>query len=211
MHRTATQTTPARRPRRVRLRRRPASAAADGVFKLADGTDLQIRPIEARDRGALASAFSQLSEESRYLRFFSAVPELSPRTLDYLTVVDHRDHEALVAIDPVSRDGVGVARYVRTGPSVAEPAVVVADAWQHRGVARLLLAELARRARGVGIRTFDASILASNARALALFGGLGAARTRQEGAEVRMIVDLTGAAPRELSAGWREMRQNPRA
>lgn len=183
------------RARGPRLRRRGARAPRwePRDHALADGTLVEVRPIEPRDRDVLAAAFARLSEESRYLRFFSSMPELSPRTLDYLTVIDHRDHEALVAFDPATREGIGVARYVRTGPAVAEPAVVVVDALQGRGVARLLLGELARRARGVGIRTFDASILASNERALSLFRGLGPGRARNEGAEVRMVVDLTDA------------------
>ena len=54
----------------------------------------------------------------------------------------HHDHEALVAVDPATGQGVGVARYVATAPGVAEPAIVVADDWQ--GTLVISLGRLAR-------------------------------------------------------------------
>ena len=64
--------------------------------RLRDGSRVVIRPIEPDDREALAAAFERLSPESRYRRFFAPVSRLSERDLDYLTCVDHHDHEALV-------------------------------------------------------------------------------------------------------------------
>ena len=88
------------------------------------------------------------------------MPHLRERDLDYLTQVDHHDHEALVAVDEATGEGVGVARFVRTGPDVAEPAVVVADDWQGRGPARGCSTLLAERAREEGIARFVAPVLA---------------------------------------------------
>ena len=83
------------------------------VVTLADGARLVIRPIEPTDRDLMAAGFERLSPESRYRRFFSPLPDLTGRQLDYLTRVDHHDHEALVALDADSGDGVAVARFVR--------------------------------------------------------------------------------------------------
>jgi GNAT superfamily N-acetyltransferase len=68
--------------------------------------------------------------------------------------VDHHDHEAIIALDPLTGEGVGVARYVRAGadPEVAEVAVTVVDDWQGRGLGRALLERLAARARREGVR-----------------------------------------------------------
>jgi nucleotide-binding universal stress UspA family protein len=166
---------------------------------LRDGSRLLIRPIEPDDREALAEGHRRLSPESQYRRFFGPKPELHERDLDYLTQVDHHDHEALVALDSVTLEGVGVARYVRTGPGVAEPAIVVADDWQGRGVARLLLDALADRAREEGIRRFDAPVLASNTEAIRVMERLGRTTVRPQGREVELRVDLPagpGAGPR---------------
>src|SRR5687768_11845215 len=115
-----------------------------------------IRPLEPTDRELLAAGFERLSPESRYRRFFAAIPRLTERQLDYLTQVDQQDHVALVAVDDAAGDMIGVARFVRTAPGVAEPAVVVADDWHGRGVASALLDRLVERAQEEGIQRFVA-------------------------------------------------------
>ncbi len=157
---------------------------------LKDGSRVRIRPIAPEDRTALAEGFERLSPESRYRRFFSPVAKLRERDLDYLTRVDHHRHEALVAVDPVTGNGVGVARFVRTGPGVAEPAIVVADDWQGRGVASQLLRALARRAREEGIERFDAPVLATNRDAIAVFERLGETTHHPAGRELELRIVL---------------------
>jgi nucleotide-binding universal stress UspA family protein/GNAT superfamily N-acetyltransferase len=160
---------------------------------LPDGAAAAIRPIEASDREALRAGFERLSPESRYRRFFTPMTNLSDRDLDYLTKIDHRDHEALIAVDETGRNIVGVARYVRTGPEEAEPAIVVADDWQGRGLGQRLLTELADRAREEGVQRFRAPVLAENDAALRLLGSLGEHWERQEGNEVEVQIELTPA------------------
>ena len=48
-------------------------------------------------------------------------------------------------------------------------AFVVADAFQHRGLGRVLLQRLAQAARVVGLTTFTAEVLTENSRMLARF------------------------------------------
>ena len=152
-----------------------------------------IRPIEPDDRDALARGFDRLSEQSRYRRFLSPRGPLSQAELSYLTEVDHRDHEALVAVDPEAGEGVGVARFIRSSedPAVAELAVAVADDWQGQGVGSLLAAELAKRARDEGITCFTALALAENDAILGLLQDLGEVRTgRTQLGTVELAVDL---------------------
>jgi nucleotide-binding universal stress UspA family protein/GNAT superfamily N-acetyltransferase len=169
------------------------------IVTLRDGTEIDIRPIDPGDRDELQAGFSRLSPESRYRRFFGPMQELSERDLDYLTNVDHHDHEALVARDPRSGIGVGVARFVRIGPEVAEPAIVVADDWQGRGVGSRLLDALSERARAEHIRRFEAPVLATNHEAIRLLERLGETTRRNEGREVQLTIELPsgpGAGPR---------------
>jgi RimJ/RimL family protein N-acetyltransferase len=122
-----------------------------------------VRSIRPEDRDALAKAFSRLSEQSRYQRFLTAINDLSEADLRYFTQVDHHDHEALVAFDAVSGDGVAVARFVRLGDGVsAEAAVTVIDEWQGRGAGTAMCSLLAERAREEGIERFTALLLAAN-------------------------------------------------
>ena len=159
------------------------------ALRLADGSPVTIRPIEPEDRDALAAGFERLSPESRYRRFFAPVPKLSRRALDYLTVVDHHDHEALVAVAE-DGEGIGVARFVRIAADEAEPAVVVADDWQGRGLAGHLLDALVDRAREEGVNRFVAPVLADNHAAITLLGRLGDTTRRDLGREVELSVDL---------------------
>jgi GNAT superfamily N-acetyltransferase len=132
-------------------------------FELRDGSEVWIRPIEGADKKLLAEAFDHLSAESRYRRFLHTVKKLRPRDLEYLTEVDHHDHEALVALDE-SGEIVAVARYIRSGSELkeAEFAIAVTDDWQGRGLGTELLLQLIARARIEGVRRFTATVLSDN-------------------------------------------------
>jgi RimJ/RimL family protein N-acetyltransferase len=139
-------------------------------FVLDDGTELEIRQVQSDDKELLADGLRRLSPESRYHRFFRPLTELSERDLAYLTEIDHRDHEALAAIDPETGRLVGVARYVRgSEPHLAEVSVVVGDPWHRRGVATVLLEHLVERARAAGITHFVALVMDENTDAIKLF------------------------------------------
>lgn len=154
---------------------------------------LEIRPIAPDDKAALVRAFARLSPASRYRRFLAPHGELTTRELHYFTEVDHHDHEALVALDPETGDGVGLARYVRCqdDPEVAELAVAVIDDWQRRGVGSRLVGELAQRAREEGIRSFTGLVLADNELMLNLLSELGEVEQGEsEAGAVQVTVEL---------------------
>jgi GNAT superfamily N-acetyltransferase len=187
---------------------------------LRDGAEIVVRPVAARDGDLLRAGFERLSPQSRYRRFLTAMPELSPSAVAYLTDVDHRDHEALVALDAAGR-GVGVARYVRESadPRAAEAAVTVVDDWQGRGVGSLLLRVLADRAREEGVATFTALLLAQNDDMLGLFERLGPVRTvdREPGVvAIEVSLPETGVGEplsellRGTASGRLEARQSAR-
>ncbi|HZE03949.1 MAG TPA: hypothetical protein VE127_01925, partial [Solirubrobacteraceae bacterium] len=85
------------------------------IHALSDGRIISIRPIRADDSERLALSHSRLSEESRYRRFMSTKPELTPADARYLVNIDGRDHYALVATvaEPDGEAIIGVARYIR--------------------------------------------------------------------------------------------------
>lgn len=163
---------------------------------LRSGDAVLIRPIRPDDKEGLLLAFERLSPDSRYRRFFSPTPSLTAAQLRYLTEVDHHTHEALLAIDPQTRDGLGIARFVRSpdDPTMAEVAVAVADDWHRRGLATALLHDLATRAREEGIKRFSASVLAENAPAVKLFRHIG---DTHESAADHGVVDLVMDVPDE--------------
>jgi GNAT superfamily N-acetyltransferase len=163
-----------------------------------DVRELEVRAVRSDDKQDLVHGFEQLSDGSRYRRFLSPHNRLRDAELRYFTEVDHHDHEALVAVDPRTGEGVGEARFIRSreDPHAAELAVAVVDDWQGRGVGTRLVSELARRAREEGITMFTALVLANNQAMLALAGELGEARVlhREHGA-VELVIELPEKGP----------------
>jgi RimJ/RimL family protein N-acetyltransferase len=155
---------------------------------------LPLRPLQPTDREALAATFDRLSPESRYRRFLGPKPVLSASELRYLTDIDHRTHEAFVAVDP---DGeiVGVARYAPWSNciGVAELAVTVADEWQGRGVGTALAQRTVAAAQANHVRRLTATTLRVNEPARKILKRLGFRHTEADGAVVSFAVELAAA------------------
>jgi len=142
----------------------PAASPRGEPVTLADGARILIRAIEPTDAQLLKTNFEHLGAVSRYRRFLTPIDHLSDRQLAYLTQVDHNAHEALVAIDAATGEGLAIARYVRDPEdrSEAELAIVVADLWQGRGVGTALVEQISARARSAGVECFTARMLIGN-------------------------------------------------
>jgi nucleotide-binding universal stress UspA family protein/GNAT superfamily N-acetyltransferase len=160
------------------------------TVRLRDGSTVRVRPIDPDDKDGLRATFHRLSPESRYRRFFAAMPQISDAMLAYFTEVDHHDHEALIALD--GDQTVGVARYIRSteDAEIAEVAVAVVDEWHGRGLGRALLERLARRARHEGVRRFSAVVMADNPRAIRVIRGLGDSESARDGPHLELRVEL---------------------
>ena len=189
------------------------TGAGATTLALRDGSEIILRPVRPADKTLLAEGFARLSAESRYRRFLAPMPELTDAQLRYFTDVDHHDHEAIGAVDPVSGRGVGIARFIRRAdrPRVAEAAVTVADEWQGLGVGTLLLDALAERAREEGVATFTAVLLATNHEMYELLENIARVRVvdRQTGTvEVEVDLPPIGVGPhlRELLRAYRRAR-----
>ena len=151
---------------------RSGPAPAGTHVELPDGSVVLLRPVEAVHAALLADGFARLGTQSRWLRFLRPMAELTEAELRSFTDIDHHDHEAIGALDPVDGRGVGIARYIRDGadPESAEAAVTVVDDWQRRGLGAELIAQLSERAVAEGIRKFTALFSAEN-RAMKLLRG----------------------------------------
>ena len=144
----------------------PYPAHLEGVEKLRGGEELHIRPIRPEDANMVIAFTGRMSERARYMRFFSVVRELSPAMLARLTQVDYDRELALIALAK-SDDGieqiVGIARFgANPDGKSCEFAVALADAWNGRGVATLLMERLMIAARKAGYRFMTGYVLPSN-------------------------------------------------
>jgi RimJ/RimL family protein N-acetyltransferase len=169
------------------------TATEPATVRLKDGSAVEIRSIEPDDRELVRTIYHDLSELSRRRRFLAPTHDLSDEDLDYLTNVDHRRHEALIAVDPQGRRAVGIARYVRVprDREAGELAVEVVDDWHRRGLGTALLDRLTERARENGLRRYTALVSPDNEVVLGALERAGAQRTGTTAdGEVELAVDV---------------------
>ncbi|MDH5265647.1 MAG: GNAT family N-acetyltransferase, partial [Betaproteobacteria bacterium] len=154
----------------------PYPEALEAVERLRDGTEVTIRPIRPEDAEKETAFITELSDESRYLRFLSLVRHVTPEMVARFTQIDYDREMALIATrkEPDGESIVGVARYVRDpNPASAEFAVVIADRAQRKGLASKLMGRLMTHARFAGIERLRGLVLGSNASMLELMDRLG--------------------------------------
>ena len=157
----------------------PYPVELEGSLVLRDGTVLALRPVRPEDAEIERRFVAGLSEETRYFRFFYRLHELTPAMIGRFTQVDYDRELALLALtpDPQSPGGhsiVGIARYIANlDHETAEFAVVVADAWQKRGVASELMKALIGCATHRGLRALHGVVLRANHNMLRFVARLG--------------------------------------
>jgi len=144
----------------------PSAREADIVLR--DGSTLHVRPVRPDDEPALRAFFRGLSDESRWFRFFGGGGEHFIAEAARHSAVPDNGTFSLIATAGSAGDIVGQALYVPTRGDHAEIALAVADTYQGRGLGTIFLGHLAEAAAANRIRIFDAEVLASNHRMLAL-------------------------------------------
>ncbi|MFF9804989.1 GNAT family N-acetyltransferase [Streptomyces coeruleorubidus] len=174
----------------------PAHWEADVVLR--DGGTARIRPITVDDADRLVSFYEQVSDESKYYRFFAPYPRLSAKDVHRFTHHDFVDRVGLAAT--VGGEFIATVRYDRIGADgtpasapadEAEVAFLVQDAHQGRGVASALLEHIGAVARERGIRRFAAEVLPANTKMIKVFTDAGYTQQRSfEDGVVRLEFDL---------------------
>ncbi|MFF8930431.1 GNAT family N-acetyltransferase [Streptomyces longwoodensis] len=188
----------------------PAHWEADVVLR--DGGTARIRPITVDDAERLVSFYEQVSDESKYYRFFAPYPRLSAKDVHRFTHHDFVDRVGLAAtvggefIATVRYDRIGADGMAASAPAdEAEVAFLVQDAHQGRGVASALLEHIAAVARERGIRRFAAEVLPANTKMIKVFTDAGYTQKRSfEDGVVRLEFDLE---PTERSLAVQRARE----
>ena len=141
---------------------------------LRDGSTVHVHPARAADAPAVRRLLTGLSDRSRWLRFFSAFPDLA-RAVQWATKVDNDRRYGLVATAEPDGRTVGHAGFEREAerPERAEVALEVADAMQGKGLGTALLCQLTEAAGDLGIQQLDAEVLAENRQMIQVFRDCG--------------------------------------
>jgi len=181
----------------------PYPARQEREWPLKGGVLVTVRPIHPDDAEMLQAFVRNLSAESRYFRFASAIVELPPRVLSRFTLIDYDREMALVAIvkgaprpavpavsqghlsrpaepDPPSgKEGeaeriVGVSRFI-TNPdgTSCEFSLAVDDGLKGQGLGTRLMQSIIESARSKGLTEMMGLVLSHNTAMLRLVTSLG--------------------------------------
>jgi GNAT superfamily N-acetyltransferase len=193
-----TLTEAARAAALVRLAQPPAeeTRGSERSIKLADGTEVTVRPLTMMYREAVRDLHERCSPETRRNRYFVASPTLPPGYFERMC--DRSRGRSFV----VGHDGrvVALAELAFTSePGIGEITLLVEDRWQGRGLGRILMDMLLQTARDLGLAEVKANMLSDNARMRRLLVSFGAtlAYTDDPGLiDARIPVGVRSAAVR---------------
>ena len=154
----------------------PYPSSQEREWPMKGGGLYTIRPIHPDDAEMLQAFVRGMSEESRYFRFVSTMPELPARMLARYTLIDYDREMALVAVlkEPGGDRLIGVSRYI-TNPdqTSCEFSLAVADDFKGQGLGSRLMLSIIEIARNKGLAEIDGLILANNSNMLRLMKSLG--------------------------------------
>ena len=167
-------------------------------WQVIHGYSISIRPLRPTDLEIESAFVEALSRESRYNRLLGGAINISRAYIEQLTTIDYSRDMALAAV-VMTEDSevlIGVARYVRDAgdtPAACEFAIVIADAWQGRGIGRHLMEKLIGVASSRRIEKMYGEILATNHGMLMMVKKLGFRTQRhpEDGTVVRALLDLS--------------------
>ncbi|MBV1915603.1 MAG: GNAT family N-acetyltransferase [Pseudomonadales bacterium] len=149
-------------------------------WQLRDGTTVNVRPIRPADAEIEQQFVRSLSDESRYMRFWSYMSELNRRMLAEFTKVDFNRQMALIVTVDQEENGQTVEREIAVASYVlcqdrtsCEFAVAVADDWQGHGLGYRLMEYLIDEARRWGLKKMDGEVMGHNSGMMAMMKKLG--------------------------------------
>ncbi len=156
-----------------------------------------LRPLRREDIDIEAAFLTGLSPESRHNRLLGGMIQITREYLERLTTVDFSRDMALAAVLMLDDREVliGVARYaLEADGRGCEFALVIADAWQGRGIGRRMMEKLVAVARHRGLERIYGEVLSTNHRMLNFCRKLGFVPTRQldDPTVVRVTLELGG-------------------
>lgn len=167
------------------------------ITELRSGMQACLRPLHPSDQDEIERGIMELSDRSRYLRFFSSFKTVPPSVVERLSAVDGVNHIAwgVVDMDTDGHPGIAAAHAIRDleDPSSGEFAIAVLDDYHGKGVSRVLIAALFSDCVAKGLRTMDIAVMRENRKAARLVAALGAQVTRSEGTVAHYRLDLKSA------------------
>jgi GNAT superfamily N-acetyltransferase len=135
------------------------------IHEKIDNVTITIRPMTLQDTEIESNFVHNLSFESKHNRFLEGINELSTTMLKRLCDIDGKTAMAFIATiqHQTKEQQIGVSRYASNpDTNESEMAVTVADEWQRKGIAKLLMKPLIEYAKNNGVITLYSIDFANN-------------------------------------------------
>ena len=149
-------------------------------FRMRDGTEVVVRPIRPEDEEMLIAFHRTLSETSVRQRYLAPLLLDQRTTHERLIRVCFSDYDRDIALVVEHRPTDGPTQILAVGrlsrrhaQDDAEFAILVADAWQRRGLGAELLRRIVDIARAEGVQRVTATMLPDNIAMMRIAAGLG--------------------------------------
>ncbi|ASK89592.1 GNAT family N-acetyltransferase [Sphingorhabdus sp. SMR4y] len=163
--------------------------------RLDNGTGICLRRVRQSDMEEIEQGIRQMSDQSRYLRFFSGSKSMSPTVVERLANADGINHLAwgVINMDAEGRPAIAAAHVFRDEQSVdtGEFAIAVLDPYHGLGVARILMTALFLDCYCEGLRQLRIDMLRDNKKAYRLIRAVGATPSLMEGsvAQYNLVIE----------------------
>ncbi|MEO9139996.1 MAG: GNAT family N-acetyltransferase [Jatrophihabitans sp.] len=165
-------------------------------LRLRDGTPVRWRFVVPSDRPAFEAGFASLPAHTRYLRFHQHINELPEQLWDGLdetaNSAEPRRHVALLLY--AGTDPIGVCHVIRSEQDwhTADVSVTIAEDWQGRGAAGLLLGEALYVAGDV--HRIDTQVMLDNTAAIRMLESIGEIEFSCVQGHCQAVVTISAAA-----------------
>ncbi|HXW23951.1 MAG TPA: bifunctional acetate--CoA ligase family protein/GNAT family N-acetyltransferase, partial [Xanthobacteraceae bacterium] len=153
---------------------RPYPKEWERSIRLAEGRAVFVRPVRPEDEDMFRAFFAKVTMEDLRLRFFAPVRDFSHQFIARLTQIDYARAMALVAIDAVGGDMLGVVRlHADANFASGEYAILVRSDLKGRGLGWSLMQIIIEYARWLGLTSIEGQVLRENTTMLAMCRELG--------------------------------------
>jgi acetyltransferase len=156
---------------------RPYPTQWEKTYKLADGSEVFVRPIRPEDERFYTQYMDRMDPEDIRLRMFMPVREFSHEFLARMTQIDYAREMAFIALRPDGagdQEGLGVARFFADPDyEKGEYAVLVRSDLKGLGLGWLLMQHLISYAKSEGLKSLYGSVLSENVNMLKMCRELG--------------------------------------
>jgi acetyltransferase len=184
---------------------RPYPTQWEKTYRLADGSEVLVRPIRPEDERFYAQFMPRMAPEDIRLRMFMPVREFSHEFLARMTQIDYAREMAFVAL---RLDGKGEQEMLGGARFFADPdyekgeyAVLIRSDLKGHGLGWILMRHLITYAKSEGLKTLYGSVLVENTGMLQMCRELGfsAERDPDDGAVYLVTLDLSSPAVQKLT------------